>query len=101
MPLVPLSQVLSGRRETNTTSEKIQVVVYTNKERSYGLVVDRILDIVEDTVVVQGRRGSHGVLGTAVIQEKVTELLDLEGVIRLVETETDNHSPSTAPSVAA
>jgi two-component system chemotaxis sensor kinase CheA len=102
MPLVPLCKVLSGREEANSSSEMVQVVVYTNKDRSYGLVVDRILDIVEETVVVQGLRPRRGVLGSAVIQEKVTELLDLEGVIRLAEAQAEaSESPvSPAPSDA-
>ena len=85
MPLVSLTQTLGGRREAYDSASMIQVVVYTTPTRSYGLVVDRILDIVEEAVVVQGGRAGRGVLGSAVIQEKVTELLDLDGVIELME----------------
>ena len=89
MPLVSLTQLLGGRREAYDSSSMIQVVVYTTPSRSYGLVVDRILDIVEETVVVQGGRAGRGVLGSAVIQEKVTELLDLDGVIELMEAASE------------
>ncbi len=87
MPLVSLSEILSGRPEMHPASDLIQVVVYSNQETSYGLVVDRILDIVEEAVVVQRMRPRRGVLGTVVIQDKVTEMLDLDGVIGLVEAE--------------
>jgi two-component system chemotaxis sensor kinase CheA len=89
MPLISLSEIISGRRDAKDSGETIQVVVYSNHERSYGLVVDRILDIVEETVVVQLLRSRRGVLGSAVIQERVTELLDLEGVIKIVEAERE------------
>jgi len=42
---------------------------------------------------VQRRRAGRGVLGSAVIQEKVTELLDLQGVIRLVDDQYGAGSP--------
>jgi two-component system chemotaxis sensor kinase CheA len=95
MPLISLSEIISGRAVPAASADAIQVVVYSNHDRSYGLVVDRILDIVEEIVVVQRLRARRGVLGSAVIQEKVTELLDLDGVIRLVESESDVPSETT------
>jgi two-component system chemotaxis sensor kinase CheA len=63
----------------------LQVVVYTERDRSIGLVVDRILDIVEEELVMErpGRRA--GVLGSALIQHRVTDVLDVEGVVRAYE----------------
>jgi len=50
-------------------------------------VVDRILDIVEETIPAEHREARDGVLGSAVIAGKVTDLLDVHGVIR----STDPH----------
>jgi two-component system chemotaxis sensor kinase CheA len=100
MPLVSLSEILSGKPDGQVNGDMIQVVVYTNHDRSYGLVVDRILDIVDETIVVQRMRARRGVLGSAVIQEKVTELLDLDGVIRLVESDREQEMAAT-PLLAA
>ena len=57
------------------------MVVYTDQGRSVGLVVDRILDIAHEAVKIQKHSGRHGTLGTMVVQGRVTELLDLKGII--------------------
>jgi two-component system, chemotaxis family, sensor kinase CheA len=44
-----------------------------------------ILDIVEETLVVERPGRRSGVLGSALIQQRVTDLLDVEGVVRAVE----------------
>ena len=38
--------------------------------------------IVEETIQIKTAGNRHGVLASAVIQGRVTELLDIEGVIR-------------------
>lgn len=89
MPLLRVSDVLPGghggngnghdRRDLTTA---LQVVVYSEKGRSVGLVVDRILDIVEETFVPQRPSKRDGLLGSAVIQQRVTDLLDVRGFVR-------------------
>jgi two-component system chemotaxis sensor kinase CheA len=68
----------NGKRELST----LQVVVYSEQGRSVGLVVDRILDIVEETIVPQQPSKRDGLLGSAVIQQRVTDLLDVRGFVR-------------------
>ena len=83
MPLVHVSDILESTRQkkSGTGSELLQVVVYTHNGRSVGLVVDRILDIVEEAFVLQPQSGREGILGSAVIQKRVTDILDLPGLI--------------------
>lgn len=50
-----------------------------------GLVVDEILDIVEDTTEVQTAATRAGVLYSAVIAERVTELLDVPAILQAGE----------------
>jgi two-component system chemotaxis sensor kinase CheA len=57
-------------------------VVYVEEGRSVGLVVDRILDIVETTLEVQHGGRRIGVQGSAVIQDRVTYLLDVPAILR-------------------
>ncbi len=59
----------------------VQVVVYSGKGRRVGLIVGQILDIVEETLVSRSRANRPGVLFTAVVQGRVTEFLDIEGII--------------------
>lgn len=95
LPLIRVAEVVecgggagsSGAAETEAEAP-LQVVVYTEQARSVGLVVDKILDIVEENLVVErpGRRA--GVLGSALIQQRVTDLLDVEGVVRAVQPDS-------------
>jgi two-component system chemotaxis sensor kinase CheA len=62
--------------------EAVQVVVYAEHEQSVGLIVERILDIVEQDSGVQGPSSRPGVECTAVIQGHVTEILDVEALVR-------------------
>jgi two-component system, chemotaxis family, sensor kinase CheA len=80
MPLIHLSALLGG--SDAVFRDPMQVVVHSDGKRSIGLVVDNILDIVEETLTVQ-RRSSPGVVyGSAVIQQRVTDLLDMEAIVR-------------------
>jgi len=83
MPLVRVSGVLEGQhcKAAQTQQESLHVVVYSDKGRSVGLVVDRILDIVEESFVMQRHTGRKGILGSAVIQKRVTDILDVPGLI--------------------
>ena len=83
MPLVRVSNVLESkhRKAAEGEPESLHVVVYADQGRSVGLVVDRILDIVEETFVMQRQTGRKGVMGSAVIQKRVTDILDVPGLI--------------------
>ncbi len=85
MPLVRLSEVLDGVTSNAVDGDMLQVIVYAHEDQYVGLVVDRILDIVESTVKVQRRRRAGTVLGSAVIQDKVTDILDIRHLIHHVE----------------
>lgn len=95
MPLVHVSDILESTRQKKSTprSESLQVVVYTHNGRSVGLVVDRILDIVEEAFVLQPQSGRKGILGSAIIQKRVTDILDLPGLIAAAD---GRHSPTAA-----
>ena len=58
------------------------MIVFNDGDRSVGVVVDQILDVVEDAVTVRQKTGRRGLLGSAVIGNRVTDLLDLNYVIR-------------------
>ncbi len=83
MPLIRVSEVLESKRRKAMEGgqESLHVVVYSDQGRSIGLVVDRILDIVEESFALQCQAGRKGVLGSAVIQKRVTDLLDVPGLI--------------------
>jgi two-component system, chemotaxis family, sensor kinase CheA len=87
MPLVRVSEALESRRQKRVegTEESLQVVVYAEKGQSIGLVVDRILDIVEESFVMRPDTGRKGVQGSAVIQKRVTDILDVPQLLQVVK----------------
>jgi two-component system chemotaxis sensor kinase CheA len=87
MPLIRLSQVLNGASYIHSQNQKdtIQVVVYRDRGRSVGFIVDQILDIVEDRITLTPDGRNHGILGSAVIQQRVTDILDMREIIEKVQ----------------
>jgi two-component system, chemotaxis family, sensor kinase CheA len=80
------------RREEN---EKLQVVVHAGGTRRVGLVVGQILDIVEETIDTRTQAGRPGVLFTAVVQDRVTEFLDVDGIIRSADSTSTRATTTT------
>ncbi len=82
--ILPLIELSSRLEETSETSqdELIQVIVLRAAHREFGIIVDQIVDIVEDSVSMQPSISPrHGILGSAIIGEKVAEFLDLEAIL--------------------
>jgi two-component system chemotaxis sensor kinase CheA len=95
MPLIRLSQVLNGAPyiQNQTKQDIVQVVVYRDRGRSVGFIVDQILDIVEDRITIT-RDGHHnGILGSAVVQQRVTDVLDMPAIIEKARSNLYEHSP--------
>jgi two-component system chemotaxis sensor kinase CheA len=82
LPLVTL-----GSTTTDGSDGPRHVIVFSEHGRSVGLMVDQILDIVSDRIAVQRRLSRSGVLGSAVIQGRVTDLLDVTAILRNLEPE--------------
>jgi two-component system chemotaxis sensor kinase CheA len=82
MPLVRLSEIFGAPRQSDD-SQELQIVVYAEDDRRYGLVVNRIVDIVETELQFSGARGPEDdLLGTCVIQQRVTDVLNLHRLAR-------------------
>lgn len=90
LPLIRVSHALPERREGVATAlaqefpptHPIQVLVLNHQGHAFGLVVPEILDIVEDAAQVQAPATRAGVLYSAVIADRVTELLDVAYILR-------------------
>jgi two-component system chemotaxis sensor kinase CheA len=72
MPLISLSPGCTLRSDGRQP-----VLVFAERERTVGLIVDEILDILEDDIKVEFPGTEDGVLGSAVIAGKATELVDV------------------------
>ncbi|WP_306204004.1 chemotaxis protein CheW [Actinoplanes sp. RD1] len=80
LPLMRLSHVLGAYSEVEE-GDTVSVVVYSEGGRSVALVVDRIVDIAENEATARRDVEEDGLVGTAVIQQRVTELLDVRRAI--------------------
>jgi len=87
--LIRLNVVLEERRNKlralqgppTLDSKPIQVLVLHHEGRFFGLVVERILDIVEDRAEVKSPATRAAVLYSVVIGDRVTELLDIPAIL--------------------
>ena len=52
------------------------VLVFADRDRSMGLVVDEIVDIVEERLKVELSVDQPGLIGTAVVSGKATDIID-------------------------
>lgn len=71
MPLVPIDPTWKIVRD-----KRQPVVVFADGDRSMGLVVDEIVDIVEDRLQVELGTERPGFLGSAIIANKATDVID-------------------------
>jgi two-component system, chemotaxis family, sensor kinase CheA len=90
LPLIRLNVVMEERRAKlralqaapQADSGPLQVLVLNHEGRSYGLVVEQILDIVEDRAEVKSAATRDAVLYSVVIGDRITELLDIPAVLQ-------------------
>ena len=99
MPLINIAsavEVSDGNADRASTADRspLQVLVYSEGGRSVGLVVERILDIVEEEIVVEKVGERQGVSGSAVVQKRVTDLLDIHQILLATQ-------PASARAAAA
>jgi two-component system chemotaxis sensor kinase CheA len=81
LPLLRLSTAL-GFPPLESGSGPLQVVVYADQGHQVGLIVDCIVDIVEAAVRLERLHAGPHLLGSAVIQQRVTDLLDVGSIVQ-------------------
>jgi two-component system chemotaxis sensor kinase CheA len=91
LQLIELQKTLPERRKEarNPTArlldETVPVIVCTVNGRRVGLVAHRIADIIDEDLKARRSGSRAGVRSCAVIRDRVTEILDLEALIRLAD----------------
>ena len=104
MPLVRASEVLPERRtrmrsppaQVVEPGKTLSVVVLEKYGRSMGLVVDDVLDVVESGSELRKLGCRAGIAGTVVVQDRVTEVLDLDWIVNAAGLSADNDVYATA-----
>ena len=87
MPLVYVDDEMQRREEGSQP-----ILVFSDAGRSMGLVVDEIVDIVEDQLDIEVTSENVGVVGSAVIKGKATEILDIGHYLPLAFDDWFTHS---------
>lgn len=72
MPIMPLDRSVTVGNE----GEK-PVLVFSDKSHSLGLMVDEIIDIAEERINIQLDGGQPGIMGSAIISGKATDIIDV------------------------
>lgn len=90
MPLVQLKLLQEGlanqssyKVDLEKHDEKLPVIVFEKGSQCFGLVVDKILDVIENDVVMQDQKPVDGMVGTAVVDGKVMEIMDVDRTMQM------------------
>ena len=83
LPVVRLSSILATcGYQSSDEGDSFQMVVIAHNGRHLGIVVDQIVDIVDVNLGTKAASNRAGILGSAVVQDKVTDILDIESVLK-------------------
>ena len=79
LPLVRLAQRIGV--PAGPPGESMSVVVHEHDGRWVGIVAERVVDVVDTATTISpvGRR--RGILGTVVVQDRVTDLVDIAEIV--------------------
>ncbi|MGC4073097.1 MAG: chemotaxis protein CheA [Nibricoccus sp.] len=81
LPLLRLARVLPGTPSAATSDGPLRVIVYQKSGHSVGIVVGQIHDIIDQTLDLQPGSQTSGLLGSTVVQGKITDLVDVAAVL--------------------
>ena len=98
MPLIDMSMALGGCSIVSSGDEPTtQVLVYGSEGKAIGLMVHRISDIVHEELKIISSSTRPGIAYTAVVQGRVTEIIDVCQLIQNYAPEfSDNACSLTA-----
>jgi len=71
VPLIPFNDDHQWKE-----SGRQPILVFTDQERSMGLVVDEIVDIVEEELKIELAADVQGLIGSAIVDGKATDIID-------------------------
>lgn len=72
MPLIKVDQQ-SQLKKTGTQP----ILVFSDNDQHVGLIVDDIIDIVKDKMSIEMKKTEDGIIGSAIINGKATDVIDI------------------------
>jgi len=90
LPIIDLQRALPERRttrrsEASANADEASVVICTIEGRSCGLLVHRILDIVDADLSDSTSGSREGIQACSVIEGRINEIIDLAAVVQLAD----------------
>lgn len=76
MPVVPFNDAVDMSESEKPT------LVFVDEKSSMGLIVDKIIDVVEHRMDIQLGGKEEGVMGSAIINKKATDIIDVAHYLR-------------------
>ncbi len=95
MPLLPFNKDV----KTEGMNQK-PLLVFTDRDKSIGIVVDEIIDIREEHINIQVDGTTAGIMGSAIIDNKATEIIDVTHFLRMAYSDWFNNHGAEAFSSA-
>lgn len=93
LPLIRLGEHVDGMSDyPAATRDKVQVIVFSDGPTRFGVVAEKIVDIIEEAIAIRVRSDSAGLLGSAVVGGQVTDFIDLRHIISRVRGQAPSHS---------
>jgi len=87
MPLVRVAEFVEGCPATVDSADTLDVVVHHAKQQPVGFVVGQIRDIVIAPLRVTDATRQRGLLGSAVVNNQITGVLDVPAILKAARPE--------------
>jgi two-component system chemotaxis sensor kinase CheA len=88
MPLISLNALLdAGAPDIPENNPRLQVIVFQERGGYVGMIVDEILDIVQETVDIKSTATTFGLLGSGVVNGRVTDFVDVDALLNKLSGE--------------
>jgi len=95
LPVVRVAEMLGESADAGDAT--LQIVVLPWRGRSIGLIAGRLIDIVDQIEVLKAVASRHGISGSTVLQQRVTDVLDVDALVAHAGLEA--FAPETAHAV--
>ncbi len=98
LPLIDMRQELFG--EQLEMREIVKAFVYRCGDSLVGFVVNEIVDIVEQDVKIERAAKQIGIVGSAIVQQQVTDIIDPGRLLeKAYSSSTSTHAVTQSPSL--
>jgi len=82
MPLIDIPKLIHSTERLEKTGDKLDVVVHIHEGKSLGLIVEKVLDIVQGKINSDRAFEDSNILGTIITNNSVVDTLNVNKIVR-------------------